>query len=81
MQTPGAALRVRRPRSLAEAADILAHVAGEGRVVGGATALQLEWRRGQPRPAYLIDITGLAELAGICRACWTHQDRRRYATR
>ncbi len=65
MQTPGAALRVRRPRSLAEAADVLAQIAGEGRVVGGATALQLEWRRGQPRPAYLIDITGLAELAGI----------------
>ena len=65
MQTPGAALRVRRPRSLAEAVDVFAQIAGEGRVVGGATALQLEWRRGQPLPAYLIDVTGLAELAGI----------------
>jgi CO/xanthine dehydrogenase FAD-binding subunit len=65
MKIPGAALRVRRPRSLAEAADVLAQVAGAGRVVAGATALQLEWRRGQPLSAYLIDVTGLADLAGI----------------
>jgi CO/xanthine dehydrogenase FAD-binding subunit len=65
LQIPGAALRVRRPRSLAEAADFLAQAASEGRIVAGATALQLEWRRGEPQPAQLIDITGLAELAGI----------------
>jgi xanthine dehydrogenase D subunit len=55
--------RVLRPKSLGEAVDILGEAGG--RIVGGATALQLEWRRGEPRPAQLIDITGLAELAGI----------------
>lgn len=57
--------RVLRPKSLAEAVRMLAHTAGESRIVAGATALQLEWRRGEPVPRQLIDITTLPELAGI----------------
>jgi FAD binding domain in molybdopterin dehydrogenase len=57
------ALRVLRPKSLGEAVDFLGEAGG--RIVGGATALQLEWLRGEPRPVQLIDVTGLAELAGI----------------
>jgi nicotinate dehydrogenase large molybdopterin subunit len=55
--------RVLRPKSLGEAVNFLGEAGG--RIVGGATALQLEWLRGEPRPTQLIDVTGLAELAGI----------------
>ena len=60
-----AAPRVERPTSVLEAIAVLANSADRARVVGGATALQLEWRRGECRPSRLVDITGLRELAGI----------------
>jgi nicotinate dehydrogenase large molybdopterin subunit len=63
-QITDSAPRVLRPKSLAEAARVLAHTVGETRLVAGATALQLEWRRGEPVPRQLIDITTLPELAG-----------------
>ena len=64
-QTTDSAPQVRRPRSLAEATGFLAQAAGEGSIVAGATALQLEWRRGERRSPHLIDVTGVIELAGI----------------
>lgn len=60
--------RVLRPKSLADAVRILAQASGESRVVAGATALQLEWQRGEPMPQQLIDVTTLAELAGVSKA-------------
>jgi hypothetical protein len=39
-----------RPKSLGEAVDFLGEAGG--RIVGGATALQLEWLRGEPRPTH-----------------------------
>lgn len=58
-------LRILRAGSLQEAAQLAARFGGEARWVAGATALQLEWRRGVRPPAYLIDLNGLGELRGM----------------
>ena len=63
-----ARLRVLHPKSLAEAADILAQLGGGARIVAGGTAFQLEWRRGEPMPAHLVDVTLIPELIGIAAA-------------
>jgi CO/xanthine dehydrogenase FAD-binding subunit len=60
-----AAPRVVRARSLQEAADLVARFGDDARMVAGATALQLEWRRGARTPAHLIDLTALPELSGL----------------
>jgi xanthine dehydrogenase D subunit/xanthine dehydrogenase C subunit len=57
--------RIIRPSSLAAASELVAQLGSEGRIVAGATALQLEWRRGTRPPRHLVDVTGLAELSGI----------------
>jgi xanthine dehydrogenase D subunit/xanthine dehydrogenase C subunit len=62
---PASAPRVLRASSLHEAADLVTRLGYDGRMVAGATALQLEWRRGARPPTHLIDLTALAELSGL----------------
>src|ERR1700681_4081189 len=54
-----------RARSLQQAADLAGDPGRDARFIAGATALQLEWSRGGAPPACLVDVTALADLAGI----------------
>jgi nicotinate dehydrogenase large molybdopterin subunit len=63
-----AAPRVLRAGSLQEAAALVARFGDDARLVAGATALQLEWRRGARPPVHLIDLTALPELSGLNEA-------------
>ncbi|TCQ06146.1 xanthine dehydrogenase C subunit [Rhizobium sp. PP-F2F-G36] len=55
-------LEVLHPASVREALDLLQ---GDARLVAGGTALQLEWARGLPKPARLIDLGRIPGLKGI----------------
>jgi xanthine dehydrogenase D subunit len=57
--------RLLRARSLRQAAALTKDAGPDARFVAGATALQLEWSRGVAPPACLVDVTPLAELAGV----------------
>jgi xanthine dehydrogenase D subunit len=59
---------VLRARSLAEAVDLVTDPKVEARIVGGATALQLAWRRGESLVRRLVDVTALDELVGVAEA-------------
>ena len=54
---------LRRPRTAQEALVMAAEPGA--RFVAGATALQLEWARGEPMPARMIDLGGLPALRGV----------------
>jgi xanthine dehydrogenase D subunit len=60
VRTPPA---LRRPRTAAEALVMAAEPGA--RLVAGGTALQLDWARGEDRPARLVDICGIAALRGV----------------
>src|SRR5580700_2083041 len=54
-----------RARSLQEAADLAGDAGCGARFIAGATALQLEWSRGEAPPARLVDIASLPDLDGV----------------
>ena len=53
-------LRVIRPRDVAEAVRARIAAGETARYVAGGTALQLDWAKGVPKPALLIDVSGLS---------------------
>src|SRR5919108_6504753 len=76
-----------RPRSLAEAVDLLAGNGGEARVLAGGQSLVAMMNLGVASPGMLIDIARLPELTAVSDdgdtvtlgACLTHaavEDRR-----
>ena len=56
---------VLRVRSLAHAAELVGTAGGDACFVAGATALQLQWSRGERMAPRLVDVTALRELAGV----------------
>jgi xanthine dehydrogenase D subunit/xanthine dehydrogenase C subunit len=54
---------LRRPRTAQEALVMAAEPGA--RFVSGGTALQLDWARGEERPARLVDLGGIAALRGV----------------
>jgi xanthine dehydrogenase D subunit/xanthine dehydrogenase C subunit len=58
-------MQIWRPASIDDVFAIMRDRAGSLRLAGGATALQLEWARGLPRPDGLIDLSRLEDLRGI----------------
>ncbi len=61
MTEPG--LEVLRPTTVAEALALAGEDASE--MVGGATALQLGWAKGLPKPRRLIDLSRIPDLKGM----------------
>ena len=53
------------PRSVAEAADLLAHGAGDAMLVGGGTDLLPNMKRRQQTPSVLIGLRGIRELTRV----------------
>ena len=54
-----------RPRTVAEAAEMLAAHDGRAMAMAGGSDLLPKMKRGQIEPAYLIGLRGLPEMAGI----------------
>lgn len=54
-----------RPRTVAEAAEMLAAHDGQALAMAGGSDLLPKMKRGQIEPAYLVGLRGLPELAGI----------------
>src|ERR1035438_5085283 len=53
-------------KTIAEACDVLAEHGAEARLLAGGTDLLIELRRGSRKtPRIVLDISGVAELAGI----------------
>lgn len=58
-------MRILTPSSLRDALTLATENAGPCRFVAGATALQLEWAKGLPKPRTMIDLSRLQALRGI----------------
>jgi len=54
-----------KPKTLAEALELLKEAKGKGRVIAGGTDILLQIRRREFRPESLVDITGIEALRGI----------------
>lgn len=54
-----------RPRSLAEAIDLLAHLGAGAQLIAGGTDLVVQMKAGARSPAHLVSLNDLPELAGL----------------
>lgn len=57
-----------RPASVSEAVELLAERGDSARVLAGGQSLMLELNYRRARPALIVDINGIAELAGLERS-------------